>query len=111
MTDLKSLGDVLSVKHCLAVVTSQSSGIGGGALAGPITDSASAADYFNQQSLVLLHDTPPPTDITWTCVPLLGLSTLMREWVALQSIKSHRLMPLAPYITLASPVVSSQMLT
>ena len=34
-----------------------------------------------------------------------------REWVALHSMHSHRLMPLAPYILKASPVVSSSHLS
>lgn len=39
-------------------------------------------------------------------VTLTSLSTFMREWVAVQSIKSAALMPLAPYLLKAAPVIS-----
>ena len=42
---------------------------------------------------------------------IFGIIYFFREWVALHSMHSHRLMPLAPYILKASPVVSSSHLS
>ena len=42
----------------------------------------------------------------YTLVALTSLSTFIREWTAVQSIHSAELMPLAPYLLKAAPVIS-----
>jgi len=64
--------------------------------------------HKQQQTLLMLSGAAPPQDTIRYCVPVMGLSTFLREWSALMSIRNHRLMPLAPYLLKGSPVVSSQ---
>ncbi|KAJ1434669.1 hypothetical protein B484DRAFT_393897, partial [Ochromonadaceae sp. CCMP2298] len=67
-----------------------------------------------RQSLLMLTGQAPPADVYRYCVPVMGLTTFLRygrEWSALLSIRSAHLMPLAPYLLKASPVVSSQHLS
>jgi hypothetical protein len=49
----------------------------------------------------------PSIDRGWICVPVMGMSTFIREWTALHSMHNHNLIPLAPYLLKASPVVSA----
>ena len=46
------------------------------------------------------------SDKCYTCIKISPLSTHIREWTAVNSIQSSNLMPLAPYIMKAAPVVS-----
>ena len=62
------------------------------------------------QTLLILKDSAPCTSETWICAWVTNLSTFFREWTALHSIKSHKLMPLTPYILKAAPVVSAAQL-
>jgi hypothetical protein len=108
-SDFKSLREVLSVSHCMAIVTSQASNpIIRASSAASSDNASSAAEQYNQQSLLMVQGTVLPVDVTWVCIPLLGLSTHIREWNALSSMASHTLMPLAPYILKGAPVASSQ---
>ena len=52
-----------------------------------------------------------PLKLSFLCIPLMNLSTCLREWHALHSIHSHYLMPLAPHLLKASPVISLTQLT
>lgn len=61
-----------------------------------------------QATLLMLAGSAPPQDTVRLVVPVMGLTSFLREWSALMSIRNHRLMPLAPYLLKASPVVSSQ---
>lgn len=61
-----------------------------------------------QQTLLFLAGTAPPQDTVRLCVPVMSLTTHLREWSAILSIRNHHLMPLAPYLLKGSPVVSSQ---
>ncbi len=106
--DFKTVQALLKVPHTLGIVVSQSKEQAPGTLV-PSSDDSSPSDY-NHQSLVVLKGSLPPIELTWTCIPLMGLSTQMREWTALHSIVSHHLMPLTPYILKAAPVVSAQRL-
>lgn len=103
--DFRSLREVLSVNHCLAIVVSQA--------ANPkikADTSTNGAEQYNQQRLIMVKGTELPMEVDWVCFPLLGLSTHIREWSALNSMASHTLMPLAPYILKGAPVASSQYL-
>jgi hypothetical protein len=42
------------------------------------------------------------------CIPLMSLTSFVREWTAVFSIQQHSLIPLAPYLLRGTPVVSSQ---
>ena len=46
----------------------------------------------------------------YSILPLFNLSTSIREWSALHSIRDHRLVPLTPYLLKAAPVVSANRL-
>ncbi len=59
--------------------------------------------------LLLGHNNPKP-DQEMSFIPLMNLSTFLREWTALLSIKNKALFPLAPYLMFASPSVSSHLL-
>jgi hypothetical protein len=61
-----------------------------------------------QSTLLMLTGAAPSQDTVRLVVPVTGLTSFLREWSALMSIRNHRLMPLAPYLLKASPVVSSQ---
>jgi hypothetical protein len=63
---------------------------------------------LQQQTLLILSGPALPLDTMRWCVPVMGLTSFLREWSALMSIRNHRLMPLAPYLLKGSPVVSSQ---
>jgi hypothetical protein len=56
----------------------------------------------------MLAGTALPQDTVRVAVPVMSLTTFLREWSALMSIRNHHLMPLAPYLLKGSPVVSSQ---
>jgi hypothetical protein len=73
-------------------------------------NSGGQQDEIQQFTLLVLHGSVPSHDSVVLCIPLMGLSTFTREWVALHSIHSHMLMPLAPYILSATPVVSAERL-
>jgi hypothetical protein len=105
--DYKNIQAVLRATHTLGIVVSQ------GKEQNPGSNSSSADDLndYNHQSIVVLKGTLPPSEATWTCIPLIGLSTHMREWIALHSIVSHQVMPLTPYILKAAPVVSAHRLS
>ena len=49
---------------------------------------------------------PPGKKRSMHLIPVMNLATFTREWAALHSIRSHRLLPLTPYILKAAPVVS-----
>jgi hypothetical protein len=108
--DYKNVQAVLRATHTLGIVVSQgkeqSSAAGSSA-----SSSADDQNDYNHQSIVVLKGTLPPSEATWTCIPLIGLSTHMREWTALHSIVSHQVMPLTPYILKAAPVVSAHRLS
>ena len=98
------LRDVLGRRdsYCLAVVKGSTS-----------ASSAFTHDNNSQQSITAMHGSLPPADssrASWVCIPLVSLSSFLREWAAVQSMHHSQLMPLAPYILKASPVVSSQSL-
>ncbi len=40
------------------------------------------------------------------CIPLMNISTFLREWNALHSISNYSLFPLTPYLLQASPAIS-----
>jgi hypothetical protein len=61
-----------------------------------------------QQTLLVLAGNVLPMDKVRLVVPIMSLTSFLREWSAVMSIRNHRLMPLAPYLLKASPVVSSQ---
>jgi len=60
-----------------------------------------------QHTLLMLTKQAPIEDLSMWCVTFMSITTHIREWSALMSIRSDRLMPLAPYLLKASPVVSS----
>jgi hypothetical protein len=62
----------------------------------------------SQQTLLVLAGNALPVDTVRLVVPIMSLTSFLREWSAVMSIRNHRLMPLAPYLLKASPVVSSQ---
>lgn len=62
----------------------------------------------SQQTLLVLAGNVLPMDTVRLVVPIMSLTSFLREWSAVMSIRNHRLMPLAPYLLKASPVVSSQ---
>jgi hypothetical protein len=84
----------------------QGQGGGGGGQGG--RQGAGGGGQGRRQSLLMLTGTAPAQDTYRYCVPVMGLTTFLREWSALLSIRSCHLMPLAPYLLKASPVVSSQ---
>lgn len=94
----ESLAAAIKRPHALAIVTSALKGGG---------QSQQAQQQYSQQSLLLLKGSTPSTSEPWTVVPVMGLSTYLREWAAVHSVQCHRLMPLSPYILKAAPVVSS----
>eukprot|EP01034_Spumella_vulgaris_P022409 gene22409-28533_t len=97
--------DLIKLDHALAVVSS--------AAKKRNEMSSSGGNKLAQQTLLVLrgHDNLPLKDELWHCVPVMGLSTFIREWLALQSMASQKLMPLAPYLLKGSPVVSSTYLS
>ena len=100
---------LLRLPHSLALVlTSPARNGGGGHNARDNKENSSGSRQLPQQSLLMLSGAAPAQDTVRWCVPVMGLSTFLREWSALMSIRSHRLMPLAPYLLKGSPVVSSQ---
>ena len=127
VTDIRTLRDLLALPHSLALVLTSptrdqkpsypNNNIINRATAGAAADNSSK-DKENdnnsnsrdnqQQSLLMLTDCAPAQDTIRWCVPVMSLTTFLREWSALMSIRSNRLMPLAPYLMKASPVVSSQ---
>jgi hypothetical protein len=111
--DHTNVQSLLQVPHTLGIVTSQGKEQNlKSSSSGATDDSAAAASNdYNHQTIVVLKGTLPPSELTWTCIPLIGLSTNIREWTALHSVVSHQLMPLTPYILKASPVVSAHRLS
>jgi hypothetical protein len=97
--------DLIKLDYSLAVVCSAAKKRGESSTAG-------GGSKLAQQTLLVLHGhhNLPLKDELWQCVPVMGLSTFIREWLALKSITSHKLMPLAPYLLKGSPVVSSTFL-
>jgi hypothetical protein len=69
--------------------------------------SSSSAYVPRQHTLLMLTTQAPIEDLSMWCVTFMSITTHIREWSALMSIRSDRLMPLAPYLLKASPVVSS----
>lgn len=103
--------ELLSLPHSLALVlTSAAKNSNRGAQTFRSNNGADedSSKHKQQQTLLMLAGSAPPQDTIRWCVPVMGLSTFLREWSALMSIRNHRLMPLAPYLLKGSPVVSSQ---
>ena len=101
----RSVKEMLALPHSLALVmTSAAKGNNSRSNSSDEGDSK----HKQQQTLLMLSGAAPPQDTVRYCVPVMGLSTFLREWSALMSIRNHRLMPLAPYLLKGSPVVSSQ---
>lgn len=100
MKDLVSMKD-----YCLGIVAST---------APKRSDFASftgAIDGNKKQAILVdIEKIPASNDNNtthyWKVIPIMNISTFLREWIALHSIRDHRLMPLAPYLLKASPVVS-----
>ena len=90
---MKSSQEVLNGKYFLGVVTS------------PIRIGKKEHNSAGTMSVINLAGTVE-ADHQYSLVTLTSLSTFMREWVAVQSIKSAALMPLAPYLLKAAPVIS-----
>lgn len=103
--DYKTVQSLLQAPHTLGIVLTQ------GKEQTVSSSTEEASNDYNHQSIIVLKGTLPPTEVTWTCIPLIGLSTHTREWTALHSIVSHNLMPLTPYILKAAPVVSAHKLS
>lgn len=99
IVEATKLRDLVRLQYSLAVVMT--------AAKRPSEESGSK---ISQQTILVLSGESLPREAVWQCVPVMSLSTFMREWIALQSISSHKLMPLAPYILKGSPVVSSSYL-
>jgi hypothetical protein len=72
--------------------------------------SNASSKYQPQQSLLMLRGTSPTEDRELVLVTLGSITTHLREWAALSSVRQQELMPLTPYILRASPVTSSQTL-
>lgn len=102
--------DVSRIDHyCLGIVASapQRSKEGIASSNGNNTSNGSGSSSRSRVQVLLVEkDQAPPTSRTWYILPLMNLCTFLREWQALHSIRDHRLMPLAPYLLKASPVVS-----
>jgi hypothetical protein len=109
--DHKNVQSLLQVPHTLGIVTSQGKEQHPGASKSSHEGGDGSSNDYNHQTIVVLKGTLPPSEVTWTCIPLVGLSTHIREWTALHSVVSHHLMPLTPYILKASPVVSAHRLS
>jgi hypothetical protein len=96
--------DLLTLKHCFGLVQNtprQSSR----------TLAAESIRSRHDTFTVLLPPTQNPKPEQELCfIPVMNLSTFLREWTALLSIKNKALFPLAPYLMFASPSVSSQLL-
>lgn len=97
---------MLALPHSLALV--MTSAAKGSHRGGNDNSGEGDSKHKQQQTLLMLAGAAPPQDTVRYCVPVMGLSTFLREWSALMSIRNHRLMPLAPYLLKGSPVVSSQ---
>jgi hypothetical protein len=93
---VENIQDAIALPHHLAIVSNSIKSY---------NDNNNKGEY--QSSLVMLQGKTPPIDSIRTCIPVMSLSTFIREWSSLHSIKSFRLMPLAPYLLKAAPVVSS----
>jgi hypothetical protein len=63
-----------------------------------------------RHTLLTLSNKMEASDQNFSVVVLSSLTTQLREWAALASVRQHELMPLTPYILRALPVVSSQTL-
>eukprot|EP01031_Cornospumella_fuschlensis_P049825 gene49825-60990_t len=57
------------------------------------------------------HDIDKDRKTTWTCVSMFNLSSFLREWHALLSMKHMQSLPLAGYLLNGSPVISAAQLT
>ena len=71
------------------------------------SSTSSSPHVPRQHTLLMLTKQAPTEELCMWCVSFMNITTHMREWTALMSIRSNRLMPLAPYLLKASPVVSS----
>lgn len=105
-TDRSTLQELVARPHALALVMTASSARNDSSN-GELRDKENSKNQKQQTMLMLAGSAPPQDTVRW-CVPVMGLSSFLREWSALMSIRNHRLMPLAPYLLKASPVVSSQ---
>ena len=47
------------------------------------------------------------TGVNYDIIPIMSVSTFIREWMSVHSIMNHKLMPLTPYILKSAPVVSA----
>ncbi len=113
--DTTALPQLLGRPHALALVLasasrgSQSGGGGGGGGNDARRNDRDEKENKKQQcTLLMLTGSAPPQDTVRLVVPVMSLTSFLREWSALMSIRNHRLMPLAPYLLKGSPVVSSQ---
>lgn len=61
--------------------------------------------YTDKRTVTAVH-----SEAVWTVVPMFNLSTFLREWHALLSMKAIQSMPLATYLLKGSPVISAAQL-
>lgn len=90
---------IMVMTHYINGGSSGAGGGGGGGGNGLIGES---------HSYTLLMHLPRayPSQSGLRILPFMNLATFTREWAALHSMRSQKLLPLAPYILKASPVVS-----
>ena len=63
-----------------------------------------------RHTIITLGNKMEASEQKFAVIVLSSLTTQLREWAALASVRQHELMPLTPYILRALPVVSSQTL-
>jgi len=88
---LKNIKDAIQIPHHLAIVTEIN-------------------QRENHMRLIMIKGTSPTPETVRTCIKVTSLTTYIREWIALHSIKNTTLCPLTPYILKGSPVISTSLL-
>lgn len=88
---LNSIRDAIGIPHHLAVVSEIN-------------------QKENHMRLVMIKGTSPVPGTIRSCIRLTSLTTYLREWTALHSIKNTTLCPLTPYLLKCSPTISTSSL-
>jgi hypothetical protein len=85
----------VKVRHYLGIITNVSK---------KSVDQATATTHFH--TVLTRRSTNLHPKSSWVVIPIMNLSTFLREWTALHSVTNATLLPLAPYLMNGSPVCS-----
>lgn len=96
--------DLVRLKHSIGIVTQTTKKKMDTLISAPVNSSSSISGQYHTVLVKKTMDIHPRQPMM--IIPIMNLSTFLREWTALHSIHNATLVPLAPYLMSGSPVCS-----